>query len=792
MKLNEEWLRVWCRTGLNTQGIADRLTDGGVEIASVTPLAALDRKIVAGLILSIAPHPEAERLRCCAVDAGTRTPLAIVCGAANAEPGMRAPVALVGATLPDGTLIQRRAIRGVTSNGMLCSEKDLGLETESHGLLRLEAGARPGTPVNDLLGLPDHVFELEITPNRGDCLSVLGIARELAFLTGARMLTPPVAKITTRDTRAVPVSLEAPEACPRYLGRPVYGLNKAAVTPSWMRERLRRCGVRTIHPVVDVTNYVMLELGQPMHGFAVSEITSGIVVRQAQKGESLKLLDGNIVSVDAGTLLIADEKRPLAIAGVMGGAASAIAPGTTDVFLESAYFQPEAIAVSARRLGLHTDSSHRFERGVDPDGTRRALDRATALLVEIAGGKPGPVVERVARAHLPKRRRVPLRRARLNRVLGVDLAPTRVERLLKRIDPYLKKTAPGWSVTAPTYRFDLKEECDLVEEVARGYGYEHIPMHIPRIPMPSADHSSNRISPDRVRALLVDRDYHEAITYSFVDPSIEELFDPAHRGPVLANPIASNLSVMRTGLGPGLLQALAHNRRHRQERVRLFELGLCFSQESGVLSQTGRLGLVAVGRAWPRQWSGTDRCVDVYDVKGDLMALLDLSGRAREFTFHGAVIAGLHPGQGAEIRCQDRVVGVLGAVHPEVQKRLGVEDTIVLLDMELKELSYKTHELYREIPRVPAIRRDLAIVVPRGLPSQRVLECIQGRAGVLLTGLEIFDEYHGEGIDSGSKSIAVTLTLQDSSRTLTEDTVEAIVAQVVTALTAECGAYLRQ
>lgn len=792
MKLNEQWLRVWCRTGLDTQEIADRLTGGGVEIASITPLAALDRKIVAGLILGVAPHPEAERLRCCTVDAGTRTPLAIVCGAANAEPGMRAPVALVGATLPDGTKIERRVIRGVTSSGMLCSEKDLGLETESHGLLVLEADARPGAPVSDLLRLPDQVLELEITPNRGDCLSVLGVARELAFLTGARLLTPPTAKITTRDVRTLPVSLEALEACPRYMGRPIYNLNEAAVTPLWMRERLRRCGMRTIHPVVDVTNYVMLELGQPMHGFAVSEITGGIVVRHARKGESLKLLDGNMVSVDAGTLLIADEKRPLAIAGVMGGAASAVAPGTTDVFLESAYFRPESIAASARRLGLHTDSSHRFERGVDPDATRWALDRATALLVEIAGGKPGPVVERLARTHLPKRRSVPLRRARLNRMLGMDLAPARVERLLKRIDPRVKKTPLGWRVTSPAHRFDLKEECDLVEEVARGYGYEHIPMHVPRVPMPQVVDSGQDISPDRVRALLVDRDYHEAITYSFVNPSIEELFDPAHRGPILTNPIASNLAVMRTGLGPGLLQALAHNRRHRQERVRLFELGLCFSQESGTLSQTGRLGLVAVGRAWPRQWSGTDRSVDVYDAKGDLMALLELTGRAREFTFHAAVIAGLHPGQSAEIRHQDRVVGILGAVHPEVQKWLGIDDKIVLLDIELKELLYNTHEIYREIPRVPAIHRDLAIVISRTLPAQRVLECIRGQAGALLTGLEIFDEYHGEGIDSGSKSIAVTLTLRDSSRTLTEDTVEAVVAQVVAALKAECGAQLRQ
>ncbi|MHB1951396.1 MAG: phenylalanine--tRNA ligase subunit beta [Acidiferrobacteraceae bacterium] len=792
MKLNEQWLRGQCRTELDADAIANRLTSGGIEIASIASLPALDQKIVAGVILSLTPHPEADRLRCCTVDIGTRKPLSVVCGAANAVVGMHAPVAPAGASLPDGTEMQKRVIRGVRSEGMLCSGSDLALESDSEGLLDLGRDALPGTPVNTLLGLPDHVFELEITPNRGDCLSVIGIAREIAFLTGARLSPPRAARVPVRDPRKILVSVEAHEACPRYAGRPVYGLDATAKTPLWMRERLRRCGIRVIHPVVDVTNYVMLELGQPMHGFSLSGIAGGITVRHARKGESVPLLDGTIVSVDAGTLLIADHERALAVAGVMGGMSSAIGPDTSDIFLESAYFRPESIAAASRRLSLHTDSSHRFERGVDPAGTRQALERATELLIEIAGGKPGPVVERIARSHLPRRQAISLRRARLHTMLGIAIAPTQVERLLKRIDPQLKKTAQGWRMAPPAYRFDLKEEHDLVEEVARGYGYEHIPVRTPRIPMRAPKDPESAISRDRVRALLVDRDYHEAITYSFVDPAIEALFDPARAGPALANPIASNLAVMRTGLAPGLLQAVAHNRRHRHERVRLFEMGLCFRQESGGIAQRERLGMVAVGRAWPRQWSGSDRQVDLYDVKGDFMALLGLGGRAEEFTFHAAAIAGMHPGEGAEIHRHGRTVGILGAIHPEVQQRLEIDDKVIMLDIELDEILDTKREMFREIPRVPAIRRDLAMVVPRTLPVQRVLDCIQGSAGQLLTELEVFDEYRGEGIDSGSKSIAVTLTLQDSSRTLTEDAVEGVMARVVAALTAECGAHLRQ
>ncbi|MHB1530331.1 MAG: phenylalanine--tRNA ligase subunit beta [Acidiferrobacteraceae bacterium] len=791
MKISEQWLRAWSKTDLDSSEIAACLTAGGIEVASVTPIAGLDSKVVAGIIMTIEPHPNADRLRCCTVDAGTGAPLTIVCGATNAAPGLNAPVALVGATLPGGVVIRDAKIRGMPSQGMLCSTQDLGLETGSSGLLALDLKTRRGTPVATLLELPDQVLELEITPNRGDCLSVLGVAREIEFLTGASAVPATARPSAVGDLRAVSVSIEAHEACPRYAGRPIYGLDPAAMTPLWMRERLRRCGVHSIHPVVDVTNYVMLEWGQPMHGFALPGITQGIVVRHAKKAESLTLLDGDTVSVDAGTLLIADHKHPLAIAGVMGGLGSAIAQDTVDIFLESAYFRPESIAASARRLGLHTDSSHRFERGVDPTLVRRALERATQLLLAIAGGRAGPISEVTTKTHMPKRPPVRLRRARLSRMLGIDLRNTVVNRMLARIDPKVKKTATGWRMKPPAHRFDLKEECDLIEEVARGYGYDQIPAGLPRAIL-NAQKNRNVVSRERIRALLVDHDYHEAITYSFVGPELEAVFDPGHHGPVLANPIASNLAVMRTGLAVGLLQALAHNRRHQQERVRLFELGLCFRQGSGGVDQRERLGLIASGRAWPRQWGAPDRKVDLYDVKADLMALLTLGGQAQEFTFRGASVPGLHPGQTAEITFQGRPIGYLGTVHPEVQKHLEIDDSIILLDIELEVLLQAKSVLYAEIPRVPSIRRDLAIVVARTLPAQVLTDCIRVQAGALLKELEIFDEYRGEGIDSGRKSVAVTLTLQDSSRTLTEDTVEAVIARVVSALATECDAQLRQ
>lgn len=791
MKISERWLREWFQTGIGSDAIAAQLTAGGIEVAGMTALEPRWSRVVVGEIVAIAPHPEADRLRVCQVDVAADAPLAIVCGAANAAAGLRVPVALAGARLPGGQMIAETAVRGVHSQGMLCSAAELGLEAESSGLLVLGPDAAPGVPVEEVLGLPDRVFEIELTPNRGDCLSILGIARELAFLTGVPYSVHRAAPVRARDRRRIPVTVSAPESCPRYLGRPVYGLDTRAQTPTWMRERLRRSGIRSIHPVVDVTNYVMLERGQPMHGFALARIEGGIEVRHAHNGESITLLDGQSVTIAAGTLLIADARGPLAIAGVMGGADSAISTATADVFLESAFFRPQSVAISARRLGLHTDASHRFERGVDPVLSREALERATQLLIEIAGGVPGPVTEASDRSHWPRHSPIPLKGARLNQILGWSLPAREVERLLRRIGGALKVTAGGWRLTPPSWRFDLHEECDLIEEVARGRGYEEVPVRMPRATLQTAAPSSLRLAEDRVRALLVDRDYQEAITYSFVDPVLEALFDPDGAGPVLANPIASNLAVMRTSLAPGLIQALLHNRRRQQQRVRLFETGLCFRRQGDTILQQPRLGLAAVGEAWPRQWAATGRLVDFYDLKGDLEALFLLSGRTGVLRLRAAGIPGLHPGQSAEILVDQEVVGWLGALHPDLQARFEIDDRIVLLDIDLAPVLVKRHEHFKEISRFPSIRRDLALLVARDLPADAITEEIRRAAGELLVHLEIFDEYRGEGIDSGRKSIAATLTLQDSSRTLTEDTVEAVMARVVATLAQTCGAELR-
>ncbi len=792
MKISEKWLREWASPKLDTRALTDCLTMAGLE-AGVAGTAApkLDR-VVVGEIISIAPHPAADKLRLCRVNAGKGKTLDIVCGAANAAAGMKAPVALEGATLPNGAVIKKTQIRGVDSSGMLCSAQELGLAESSSGLLELDRDARPGTPLTDYLDLDDVMLEIDLTPNRGDCLSVAGIARELSALTGAKLKKPAIKPVAARQRRKLAVKLEAAQDCPRYVGRVIADVNPNAVTPMWMKERLRRSGVRSIHPVVDVTNYVMLELGQPMHAFDLDKLDGAIHVRHARQGETLTLLDGIRIELAAGTLVIADDKQPLALAGIMGGLDSAVDDATRHVFLESAWFRPETISVGARSRGLQTESSQRFERGVDPMLQRKAVERATALLLAITDGKPGPIIEQIAQRYLPRVAPIRLRAQRVDRLLGMSLPAKAITTIFGRLGMQLKKSGHDWTVTPPTHRFDIGREVDLIEEIARVHGYDKVPSQRPRIEMVAGPIPESLATDARLRAILVDRDYQEVVTYSFVDPKLQSLLDRQNAAVPLANPISADMAVMRTSLWPGLLQAILYNQNRQQTRVRLFEIGRTFISQGPELMQERMLGGAVSGEALAEQWGIPRRGADFYDVKADVEALLTLAGIIGEVRYSSASHTALHPGQSAQIRHHNKLVGQIGLLHPELQSQLGLDRPVILFELMLAALQFEKIPVFREFSKFPSIRRDLAIIVAEATPAQTVLECVEKVTGRLLVNLELFDEYRGKGIDSGRKSLALGLTLQDSSRTLNEDEIERVMAQVIAALGSELGATVRQ
>jgi len=791
MKLSEKWLREWVSPRIDTEALAHCLTMAGLEVSALEPAAPEYKHIVVGEIVSIEPHPSMERLKLCRVNVGKNKPLSVVCGAANAVVGLKTPAALPGAVLADGTIIARTEIHGVTSNGMLCSGQELGLEEASTGLYVLEKPAKAGTPLAEYLVLPDGVLEIDLTPNRGDCLSIAGIARELAALTGAKVRAPIIRNVPSRSRRRFDVALKAAQDCPHYVGRVIEGIDPQAATPAWMKERLRRGGVRSLHPVVDVTNYVMLELGQPMHAFDLDKLTGAIRVRASAKGERLVLLDGNEIPLEPGSLVIADANGPIALAGIMGGLASAVNSDTRRVFLESAYFRPQSIGGRARALGLQSESSYRFERGVDPGLQKLAIERATSLLLKITGGIPGPVLERIAKRYIPKPSPIRLRTERVERLLGLKLSVSRIEAILKRLGMRTVKVSNGLRAMPPSYRFDLEREADLIEEIARIHGYESVPEQLPRFTMPLPSQTETCISEPRLRRMLVDRDYQEVITYSFVDPIIQSVLDPQTHPAMLANPISAEMAAMRTTLWPGLVQAILYNQNRQQSRVRLFEIGRRFlPSEKAVVEQKVLAGAVS-GPALAVQWGERTRAADFYDAKGDLEALFDLTGNAQEYCFESIVHPVLHPGRSAVIRHLKRPIGLVGVLHPNIQAKLQLDHSVILFEVDLLAILRAKIPKFRETSKYPAIRRDLAVVVECNTSAQAVLDCVSKVAGNLLVNLELFDEYRGEGIDSGRKSLALALTLQHSSRTLKEDEVEALIAHVITALASDLQAELR-
>jgi phenylalanyl-tRNA synthetase beta chain len=799
MKISEQWLREWVSVRQDAKHLAERLTLAGLEVGAVARVAPSLDGVVVGEIRSLDVHPQADRLRICQVHVGQKLPLTIVCGAANAAPGLKVPVALPGAVLPNGSRIAKTEIRGVESSGMLCSAAELGLEEVSEGLLVLENSAKPGTALAKHLQLDDHQLEIDLTPNRGDCLSIKGLARELAALTGARS-TPVIVKPAKISSRLkMDVTLGAKSACACYMGRVVEGIDPQAFTPTWMKERLRRCELRSIHPVVDITNYVMLELGQPMHAFDLDCLKDGINARMARKDEALTLLDGKTISLDPADLVIADRRGPIALAGIMGGQESAVSAVARNIFLESAWFRPEIIGTRARHYGLRSESSHRFERGVDPMLQSEALERATQLVLAICGGRAGPVSAVRSAAHLPKRRPVPLRASRIERVLGVSFSPSLTETLLKRLGMRLTKGTSraqerSWKVTPPSWRFDIVREIDLIEELARVHGYDKIPERMPSGMLDIHPLPETRIAENRLRSVLVDRDYQEAITYSFVDPALQLLITPDRPALTLTNPIASDLAQMRTTLWPGLIKAVLHNQNRQQARVRLFEIGKRFlPRTKGGTDEQRVVSGVVTGPAVAEQWGLSSRAVDYFDVKGDLEAMFALSGGQLP-EFRPSRHPGLHPGQSADIfpATGNEPIGVVGLLHPDVQAKIGLDQSVIVFELQIEAIQVAIVPKFREISRFPAVRRDLAIVLADAVSAGAVLESAKAAAGSLLINLELFDEYRGEGIDSGRKSLALGLTFQDTSRTLNDSDVEAAVGRVINALKAEFDAQLRK
>jgi phenylalanyl-tRNA synthetase beta chain len=792
MRVSEQWLREWLHTDLDARAIAERLTSLGLEVDTVEFQGeGLDR-VVVGRVLEIAPHPNADRLSVCRVDVGTGELLQIVCGAPNVTAGHCYPVAQAGAQLPGGPLVRRAEIRDVLSEGMLCSAAEIGVADDADGLLTLAPELSPGLAISAALGLDDAIIDVDLTPNRADCFSMLGIARDLAAGLGVALNRPRVLPVLPVMDEGFPIDVSAPEACPRFVGRVIRDLDPTAASPAWLQERLRRAGVRPIQAIVDVANYVMLEFGQPMHAYDLDCLSGRLMARYARDGEQVELLDGRTVALDDEVLVIADDSGPVGLAGIMGSAASAVGRTTRHVLLEAAFFSVAAVAGRARRFGLYTDASQRFERGVDPAHQSRAVERATALLLEIAGGRPGPVVEVVNETYLPAHRAVPLRRQRLERLLGVSVPDAIISDALTRLDMRVEATDQGWAVTAPPARFDIEREVDLIEEVARVYGYDQIPEEPGPLPghLPAVTEAS--VPVHRARLLLVDAGYQEAVTWSFGDTELDTLFAGGHAGLALANPIASHLAVMRQSLWPGLCQAAAYNLARQQDRVLLFETGVRFVREGHELHEEDMIAGLAVGTRWPEQWGLDAVGADLFDIKSTVEALAALSGDGESFEYRSAEHPALRPGRGAEVLRRGEVVGAFGELHPGLVKRLELPVAPLLFELRTAPLLAAVPPRYRPVSRFPAVRRDLAVVIGDEVPVGEVLAAIRSEVGTRLAGLRVFDLYTGEKVETGSKSVALGLILQDTSRTLTDADVEGIMHGVVGCLAREFNAAIRE
>ncbi len=791
MKFSENWLRELVNIPVEREPLLRALTMAGLEVEGCEVLGGDLAGVIVGAIVEAQPHPQADRLRVCLVDTGAGAPVQIVCGAPNARIGIKVPLATVGARLPGGIEIGKAKLRGVESFGMLCSARELGLDSDASGLLELSCEAPPGCALATYLGLPDASIDVSLTPNRADCLSMHGIAHDVAALFAGELRLPTQTAVAVTGTARREIQLHAGSAAPRYVGRVIEGIDMSARTPLWMAERLRRGGIRPINAVVDVTNYVMLELGQPMHAFDNESLHGDIVVRQATEGEMLQLLDGQTVTLDPQYLVIADQSAPLAAAGIMGGMASRVTAQTQNLFLESAHFAPLAVMGRARNLGLHTEASHRFERGVDPELPQRAMERATELLQAIVGGQPGPLVVAEQSSALRQPLPIRLRRVRLARVLGVTVADAEVLRTLLALGMQVQALEDGWQVTAPSRRFDIEREEDLIEEVARIFGYDNIPTHAPSGALALAAEPEARLTESAVREQLAGCGYYEAVTMAFLGADTLAQWDFVDELVPLANPLSADMAVMRPSLLPGLIQALAHNRARQQPRVRLFELGRTFAAGSPP-PEIPSLAMVACGSARAEQWGEPSRVVEFHDLKGDLETLLAMGGQSERWSVDAeALPPWLHPGRGARVLRDGQCAGYFGAMHPQLAHRLDLGDDVLLLELALEPLLARHVPSAQAVARFPSVRRDLALDLPAEVRWSQVEHVVRSTLGTRLASMRLFDLYRGKGVETGRKSLAMGLILQDVSRTLTDDDADRCVREAMAALELTCKAKLR-
>ncbi|ROU07338.1 phenylalanine--tRNA ligase subunit beta [Lysobacter enzymogenes] len=796
MKFSENWLRQHVPTAATRDELAATLTAIGLEVEEVTALGAALDGVVVARIVSAEKHPEADRLQVCSVDTGNGT-VQIVCGAPNARAGLIAPLATVGASLPGGLQIKAAKLRGVESFGMLCSAKELGIDADASGLLELPADAPVGQPLAQYLGLPDASIEIKLTPNRADCFSVRGIAYDVAAATGSAVAPLAIEPVPATIDSALAVELDAGADVPRYCGRVIEGVDATAPTPVWMAERLRRSGVRPVSFLVDVTQYVMLEIGQPMHAFDRDTLAGPVGARRARKGEAAKLLNAQDVALDEQFIVITDgdgaAQRVVALGGVMGGYDSRVTDATRNVFLEAAHFAPAAIIGRGRKLGLHTDAGHRFERGVDPELPRSAIEYATRLILDIAGGAAGPLVESALPEHLPQPRPVALRRARLARVLGLSVADAEVERILRALGLAVERSDDGWNVTAPSRRFDIAIEEDLIEEIARIHGYDRIPTTLPGGASRLVAPSETRVDAPTVRRQMAARDYLEAVNYAFVDAAWLQLWQAGEGAVALANPLSAELGVMRTMLLPGLVAALARNAARQQERVRLFELGNVFHAAAGAPLETQRIAAAVCGDARAEQWGRAAQPVGFHDLRGDLDSLAAAAGARLEY--RPSAPAWAHPGRSADVWRVDGGrelrLGWIGQLHPRLQRALDLDVEVVAFELDLAGLVERAIAKAGAQSKYPSVRRDRAFIVADTVPWAAIQATVQAAAGPSLRELVLFDRYQGKGVETGFKSLAMGLILQDESRTLTDRDVDAVVAEVTAAVEREHGARLR-
>jgi phenylalanyl-tRNA synthetase beta chain len=790
VNISEQWLREWVSPSLTTEALAHQLTMAGLEVESIAAVAGEFEGVVVAEIISAEQHPDADKLRVCQVNTGKET-VQIVCGAPNARAGLKAPLAQLGAVLPGNFKIKKAKLRGMESQGMLCAGDELGLSEDSDGLLELAADAPVGENLRDYLQLDDQIIEVDLTPNRADCLSVGGIAREVALLNDMPLRMPKYDNVSVTIDDVFPIELVAADRCPRYVGRVIKGVDLSRPTPLWMQEKLRRSGLRSIDAVVDVTNYVLLEMGQPMHAFDLDQLRGGIVVRTSTEGEQLELLDGQAIDLKPDSLVITDDSGPVALAGIMGGQATAVSASSSNIFLEAAFFAPVLMAGKARSYGLHTDSSHRFERGVDFELQTKAVERASQLLLDIVGGDAGPIVDVNSDANLPVFSDVTLRAQRIEKMLGFALEGPEVVRILSGLGLGVAATDDGWICSVPSWRFDIAIEADLLEELARVYGYNRLPVThivadlvIPAMP-------ETELSPRYLRRHLSARGYREAITYTFIEPDLQQLFNPSITPVELNNPISADMSVMRTSLIPGLVTAVLRNTNRQQPRVRLFETGLRFVPGSDGLEQTPTLAVVATGQRFSENWANEKAAGDFFDLKGDLESMLALTRNASNFEFSACAREAMHSGQTAAISLAGKEVGYIGALHPSVANKVGLNAPLYVCEINLAVLLDGQLPEFSEVSKFPEVRRDLAVVVDKNVSAAELMNNVRTVAGSYLTDLRLFDVYEGKGIDPKRKSLALGLTFRDQSRTLSDDDINATMDQVIDLLEKNYNAELR-